>query len=289
MKSMGDKRKGARLPSKPMRRQCFIACSSIAAFLLVLAAISAFAGIRAPGKYSGVVVFDRWDGCILFGGVYLMHISESVKEALRAYDGYAIEIDALEVIQPMNPGDGRIMKYKVLGPAKDSQKRAVLDGVVLRVESPFTSQGPPSAIIEIRNEGDKAVPVDSSQLGVALLMKKVWNSEFYLFDPSDGPSTAVITRAGLTNPNYKREESVNDLKRSYSYVMDANDALPRSFDLEPGGSRRTTITFQVSPGEYEFMIGYGGGTQEEKNLASNRFSFDVDDRGVATVVDITEH
>ena len=272
-----------------MRSKYPIASSSVAALSLALIAASAFAGIRGPGKYSGVVVFDRWDGCILFGGVYLMHISESVKEGLRQYEGQAIEIDALEVIQPVNPGDGRIMKYKVVGPAKDSQKFVVLDGIVLRIESPFTTQGSPSAIIEILNNSEKTVKVDSSQIGVALFMKKVWNSAFYQTDPSDAPSTVVITRIDVRNPNYKHEESMNNLKRSYSFAMDANNPLPRSFDLEPGESRRTTVNFQVSPGEYEFMIGYGGGTQEEKCLAGNRFAFDVDDRGVATVVNITDH
>ena len=39
------------------------------------------AGIRGPGKYNGVVFYDRWDNCYLFSGVYLMYISEGVKQA----------------------------------------------------------------------------------------------------------------------------------------------------------------------------------------------------------------
>jgi hypothetical protein len=35
------------------------------------------AGIRGPGKYHGVVFYDRWDNCYLFSGVYLMYISET--------------------------------------------------------------------------------------------------------------------------------------------------------------------------------------------------------------------
>src|SRR5271157_347455 len=30
------------------------------------------AQLMGPGKYSGVVIFDRWDSCILFSGVFLM-------------------------------------------------------------------------------------------------------------------------------------------------------------------------------------------------------------------------
>jgi hypothetical protein len=75
------------------------------------------AGIRAPGKYSGVVFYDRWGGCILFSGIYLMYISEDVKDTLRSYEGKAIEINAREVIQPINPGDGLIKELEVVGPA----------------------------------------------------------------------------------------------------------------------------------------------------------------------------
>ena len=46
-----------------------------------------YAGILGPGKYSGVVVFDRWDGCILYRGTYVLYVSENVKEKLRDYDG----------------------------------------------------------------------------------------------------------------------------------------------------------------------------------------------------------
>lgn len=77
------------------------------------------AGIRGAGKYNGVVFYDRWGNCYLFSGVYLMYISEKVKETLRPYQGRAMEIDAKEVYQPMNPGDGLITKYEVIGESKE--------------------------------------------------------------------------------------------------------------------------------------------------------------------------
>jgi hypothetical protein len=48
------------------------------------------AGLRGPGKYCGVVVFDRWDSCTLYSGVFLMYISEGEKEKLRRYSGLAV-------------------------------------------------------------------------------------------------------------------------------------------------------------------------------------------------------
>ena len=38
-------------------------------------ALSALGAIRGPGKYNGVVIFDRWDGCHLYSGAYVMEIS----------------------------------------------------------------------------------------------------------------------------------------------------------------------------------------------------------------------
>lgn len=97
--------------------------SRVTAFFLasLLLVNVAAAGIRTAGKYSGVVFFDRWGGCILFSGVYLMYISEEVKENLREYNGQAIEIDSLEVVQPVNPGDGLIKRFNVIGAARLKQ------------------------------------------------------------------------------------------------------------------------------------------------------------------------
>ena len=73
------------------------------------------AGIRSTGKYCGVAVFDRWDGCTLYSGAYVMYVSEKTKEGLRKYAGQAVAIDAKEVDQPHNPGDGLIGKFEYLG------------------------------------------------------------------------------------------------------------------------------------------------------------------------------
>lgn len=43
--------------------------------IITLCTGTAFAGIRARvrGKYSGIVIFDRWDTCYLCSGIYLMY------------------------------------------------------------------------------------------------------------------------------------------------------------------------------------------------------------------------
>src|ERR1700693_3441510 len=118
---------------------------------------SAFSAIRGPGKYNGVVIFDRWDGCHLFGGVYDMEVSEKVKELLRPYNGQAILVDAKEVFQPMNPGDGLTTKLEVLGPAEEPNTKTVgnapplLDGLVLTAAPNFREGGHNEFVITLRN------------------------------------------------------------------------------------------------------------------------------------------
>jgi hypothetical protein len=45
---------------------------------------------------------------------------------------------------------------------------------------------------------------------------------------------------------------------------------------------KVRIVFHIPPGKYQFLFGYGGGVHEEKSMASNPVSFDVNARGVAT-------
>lgn len=69
---------------------------------------------RRPAKYWGVVVFDHWDTCFLLSGPYIAYISEAMKDGLRPYEGQAHQVDASDVVQPMNPGDALIRKYKII-------------------------------------------------------------------------------------------------------------------------------------------------------------------------------
>jgi len=242
----------------------------------------AHAGIRGPGKYSGVVEFDRWDTCFLLSGPYITYISGSVKEGLRPYKGMSMQIDATNVFQPLNPGDALIRKYKIIGLAPDTQKKwATLDGMELIARSDFGTQGTPAFLMEIRNSGSKAVEVNSGEVGPALL-GPVLESPFRV---SDGGSMAVITRSDLVNHG-SWQSTVDGVTHSYSYTVDAKTQPPERFELNPGQPVKVRITFAVPPGKYQFLFGYGGGVHEEKSLASNAISFDLSDTGVATLAKI---
>ena len=155
----------------------------------------ATAGIRGPGKYSGVVIFDRWGGCILFSGVYLMYVSERVKDQLREYEGQAVEVDALKVYQPMNPGDGLIRELRILGPAKAPVGYTV-EGIKLDAR-PMAIKGSRMGVeLTITNQTERPAIILSPQIGFAVLSQKI-DDLSSPFDPSDGPSTAVITRTNV--------------------------------------------------------------------------------------------
>jgi hypothetical protein len=229
------------------------------------------AGIRGPGKYSGVVIFDRWGGCILFSGVYLMYISETVRDQLRPYNGQAIELDALEVVQPTNPGDGLIRKLKVLGPAPLSNSPFTFHGIKLNAQ-PLAVEGSRAAIeLTVTNEGDTPAKIDSSQIGFVLLSEKIAGA----LTPSDGPSTAVITRSNVFTGKGTWELGTGEKVYSYSYTIPDSLRFPQSFELVPHSSRSTQIRFELPAGHYQFFAGYGGGVHESKLDISNPVSIEL--------------
>jgi len=162
---------------------------------LLLATMPSSGGIPGPGKYNGVVIFDRWGGCHLYTGVFEMEISEKVKESLRPYSGKAVLIDAREVYRPMNPGDGLITKLKVLGPAENTEPhngpRPVVDGFSLLAILDFSQRGPDELIVELRNNTNSRRGVDTYSLGPTLLTKMQSSA---CMTPADGPSYPILTR-----------------------------------------------------------------------------------------------
>ena len=108
------------MKERPVKRTARSRPQSIAVVWFVLLFVGLASGhIYPPGKYNGIVIFDRWDGCYLYSGNDLMPVSEKVKESLRACDGKAVSIDAEQIEQRINPGVALIKELKVLGPAVD--------------------------------------------------------------------------------------------------------------------------------------------------------------------------
>jgi hypothetical protein len=198
-----------------------------------------------------------------------------VKENLRAYKNQSMQVDASEVLQPINPGDGLIQKYTIFGPVPEDSSRQEIEGIRISIESDFDRDRTPAFLITIKNSSDKPVQIDSGEIGLALLGLKIDPS----FNPSDGKSMAWITRATLAMPSSAMSSTVNNHTISASYSIDPNTNLPERFALNPGDSKQIRIKFQVTPGPYQFLVGLGGGVHAGRSLASNAVSFHVDSDG----------
>ncbi|MGA2144590.1 MAG: hypothetical protein ABSH49_06485 [Bryobacteraceae bacterium] len=243
-----------------------------------------FSGILGPGKYNGVVIFDRWDGCHLYTGVFEMEISEKVKELLRPYRGKAVLIDAQEVYQPVNPGDALITKLTVLGPAEDTTPPHIMpppavEGLSVRAIPSIPEQGEGEFIIELRNDSSSPREIDTYALGPTVLTTSRGRQ---CLSPADGPSLPILTRLSVSfmqqYPGGGISCGTNGQMIAAKASLAPGFALSRRFQLDPGKSIEVPVRFHLPPGEYEFLAGYGGSYQGP-SLASNFVDFDVDASG----------
>lgn len=236
---------------------------------------------RKPGKYSGVVIFDRWGGCILYDATYLMYVSEKVKEEIRPYSGQAIQIDAKEVFQPVNPGDGRIGRFEYLGPVPETRNSLRFKDVRLSSKVQTQDDGKPVATIIIENEGNAPMTLFSRELALTLLTKHEGESRY--FGPSDGPSFALITRQNFelrfVEPRWEGKGGAN--RWAYSWSIGKEHALPHEFTVAAKEKETIEVRFDLSDGQYDFLCGYGG-ERGDRCVASNVSGFDmVNGRAVA--------
>jgi len=234
------------------------------------------AGIRVPGKYCGIPIYDRWDGCTLYSGIYVMYIAENVKEYLRPYAGKAIQIDAIDVFQPINPGDGLIGTHRYIGNAPMNRNWSKLSGIKLESSLKIQGDGKPIATITVRNKGKNTVGLFSQMLALTLLMKCDSSKPGPLV--SNGTSFALITRQSFWVGESPRCEGKGVRGGiPYSWSLDKEQALPHKFSLDAGESKQIYIQLDLPNGEFDFLCGYGGGVHEGQCLASNLSAFDVED------------
>lgn len=244
---------------------------------------TAFGGIRGPGPYSGIVVYDQWDTCYIYSGAYLMYIAEKEKERLRKYSGQSILIDATEVDQPENPGDGLITKFKVVGPAEVKDNLPRIEGLKLTLRRTSDNGRYVRFDLLIENQSNKTIVVNTDDIAPTLLGEK---GDDDIFSPSDGKSDAKITRTNLQEANSFLNETTLTSKdlhgkpvkvtRKYSVQVDDIETLPKSLALAAGVRHDIFVSLDLPNGKYDFLFGYGGGVHEGRGLASNLIPFSVD-------------
>ena len=259
--------------------------------LLVLLAAVAAAGIRGPGKYRGVVVFDRWDTCYIYDGAFLMYVSEKTKERLRKHEGRHVEVYAKEVVQPMNPGDGRIMKFDLLSSSPSKPPPPRFKNLGVTAEPLFEPGRKPRFALAVENRGGEDVKVGQFALAPTLLGEK---DDSDLHSPSDGKSEARITRCGLDSAKlYYREHGVTVMKLDgtetgvtlrYAFEVEDGRSLPEDLLIPAGQTVRVVVALDIPPGAYDFLFGCDVGILESRRIASNIVSFQLGDDGVTTLL-----
>lgn len=246
--------------------------------LVVFNSLQIHAARVLPGKYSGMVVFDRWDNCYLLVNHFQLYISDSQKEALRKYAGEGAEILAKDVYQPSSTRPARINSFQYLGPAskgKHPRSSSNLRGLKLSTHMDFTENGHNIFFITAQNQVSVPLTLFSNELGLTLLRKKELPTQGA---PSDGNSFVLLGGHSFEFPG----ERIPRLSGAgmtyginYKWHMEAAHALPHSFELAPNETRTLKLTFDLPDGHYDFLSCYGSFGSTERCVASNLTSFDI--------------
>ena len=249
----------------------------------ILLSAACLAGIRAAGKYTGVVVFDRWGGCVLSAGPTLDYVAEAAKGPLKPLHGTPVVLDVSDAWQPVNPGEALLRKFKrVEGKPEEAGPAAAR--LQLTVEPAFADGQPAAFTIAARNVGEARLTLKYESLAPIALMKRRDKSSFLL--ASDGPSVAVLVGYTFWCPiDGQRLESRGGVQAGIpcDWRVTNVKTLPRTAVLEPGGESVITIALSLPPGEYDFFAAYRDLDPSPLYVASNLVGCDVDTGGGATL------
>jgi hypothetical protein len=255
----------------------------VGAAVLVLSASQCFAGEGGADKYTGVVIFDRWGGCMLNSGIYVMYISETVKAKLKNLAGKCIEVDAIEIEKgDVDDEDDQIKKLTVLGPAPPAEAWVSAEGLKLVVAPAFEDGHAPEFTIRVENVSQKPIALDMDLLGPTVLGKQVHEH----FSPSpDGPSEAIVTRQSFwTRPGDKPR--LKSKGENWAWTVTQPLTYEERTTIQPEKAFEARISLELPAGEYEFLVGYGGSFDNGRCIASKLIAFDVKADGSASLAKV---
>lgn len=247
----------------------------------ILTAGVCMGGMIGPGRHSGIVIFDRWDDCILYQGVYVMYVSKAVKDQLRAEAGKAVTLDAPKVFQPVNPGDALIEEFDVV-PAADAEHGEPRSHLSLSTRADFEKGQRPAFVIQVQNLGASPEPLRFDSLAPTLLGEKAGLVDF---GPSDGGSIAVVTRQSFWRGGIQKANLEGGGTWKWKVTKPAE--LPQYITLQPQERFEISLSFDLPEGRYDFLAGYmGSSVQGGPYVASRLIAFDVAKNGGATLVEV---
>jgi hypothetical protein len=152
-----------------------------------------------------------------------MYVSEDIKQQLKAQAGNCIQVDATQVEQPWNPGDGLIKKPKVLGPAPAMPPWESPAGMKIAVAPAFENGQAPAFNSRVENTSETPVTLRIDAFAPTLLAETGINKLGR--SPAYGPAVAVVTRQSFwvgdcrpscIGPGRSRSHSHSRRKSSFS-------------------------------------------------------------------------
>lgn len=265
-----------------------------------------------PGKYTGTVIFDRWDACILYSGLYFLYVSESQKEKLRPFAGQPVSIDATKIRQNSNPGDTCVEELECLGPPPASQYREKDKALKVRSRVFAGDAGKPVLAVTLENTGDQSIPISGDEIA-PLILKRAWPDSKYYWGPihhpladrrplsitlssflkswprpqyykvADGDSLVVQSSNSLLSMQEQSHDRRMPRNEDWpDYWIDKEFFLPARFELLPGEKRTVEVQLYLPSGEYDLLTGYGDAFRTVATT-SNLVAFDVKERGFVPV------
>ena len=145
----------------------------IALLVLCVAGSMTRAEILGPGTYHGYFCENRWGQKVFHHGPYHYFVGDAAK-ALEPHVGKPLEIEVLEMSQPMNPGAGLIQKV-----GKITEKEAV-QGLTLTatLKSDQVAQGDGVTVrVTLRNGSAEEVEVRPRELAFMLVTDSPFSSD----------------------------------------------------------------------------------------------------------------
>jgi hypothetical protein len=242
------------------------------------------AEMLGPGKYGGIVLFDRWDGCHLYRGVHVMHVSEKIKETLRERAGQFVHLDVAKLRQVINPGDAMIQEYAWLrdtpGFGEVPAKMPEFRDLQLTTAVVIGSANRPQFKTVLRSKSKKMLHLPNVH---PILLTRASPKEASAFRATDGPSIelGLPILFSLVGDDGRPRGDV-DKKFWRSKLVDMNHTLEQwQFELQPDAPLELTFELNVPPGEYQILFGYQTGQDHNSPvLYSAPINFDVEKREV---------
>jgi hypothetical protein len=269
--------------------------------LIAVAAACSMGAIAFPGKHSGTVIYDRWDGCIFYSGVKVDYITDKDKEQLRKYSGQNVEIDVKELSQPVNPGDALFSKFVYVGAAPaPTNKLEEKVAKALRVQTALGAKDGEMPVLNavIVNDGKEDFQCERLTLAPTVLTKFT-KPERWLC-PADGPSFAAMTREEVRLGDWSTAGrpdrmvvkgyfwSTEGVQNGVPGKMRVRDdaRLHEALTIKAHEKLAVAIEIEVPAGEYDFLCGLSAVSGFNGATTSNLTAFDVDEGGKVKRVEV---